>query len=124
MMGFRLQLFVVLSLLVGIPLAVGFRLQLVVVSSLSVGIPLTVGFRLQLVVVSSILVGISLTVGYRLSQSLWLSSSPFHETLIPLVNSRLPQSLFHELIFLTMEFWLSWSPFMELFFHFGISAIT
>jgi hypothetical protein len=50
MMGSRLQLVVVLSHSMGIPLTMGFGPQ--VVSGLSVGIPLTVGFRPQLVVVS------------------------------------------------------------------------
>jgi hypothetical protein len=68
-------------------MTMGFRPQLVVVSGL--GIPLTVGFMSQLVVVSGFLVGIPLTVGFRLSRSLWLSRSPFHETFLPLLNSRL-----------------------------------
>jgi hypothetical protein len=116
----------------GIPLTVGFRPQLVVVSGLLVGIPLTVGFSPQLVVVSDLLVGIPLTVGYRLSRSLRLSRSRFHDTFLPLLNSRLSWSLFHKLFscwnlgyheasFMHFSF-TQWNfgyqeAFHELFFH-------
>jgi hypothetical protein len=104
-------------------LTMGFRPQLVVVSGLLVGIPLTLGFRPQLVVVSSLLVGIPLMVGFRLSWSLRLSRSPFHETFLPLLNSRLSLSPCHE-FFPWWNLGYHGAPSQTYLSHNGVSAIT